>query len=292
MPASELQLQYNSVRGYLSAIRKLFEIQQSQGVNPAARPDGVLFKVLLQSILRTKAFKKRQEFADRGAGTIKDSYLPSQIPDYTAAVWKERGGRSVEGALRTQLDFLLGNHLLLRYSNRGPLELPDCFCLDLPKEGHQPGTTKCLVVILDHGKTNQHGRIDYHAALRHRDPFACIVGSMAFYFFLRWQAEKREPFPSFQTNEDWYNIKVLRRSAAEYRDKAVWDEKKQKIVYEKCELSYQTAKNWTRRYHADAGIKTSKATHAGRVAGSQNADAAGVAEGQVNFSPRQVPPTR
>jgi hypothetical protein len=98
---TRLQLQYNTVRGYLSAIRKLYEWQKSSGVNPAPRPDGVMFKALLKSILSTKAFKRRKEYADRGAGTIKDSYLPSQIPDHTAAVWLER--KEVACALRTQV---------------------------------------------------------------------------------------------------------------------------------------------------------------------------------------------
>lgn len=33
---STLRLQYNTVRGYISAIQKLYDEQKSRGVNPAA----------------------------------------------------------------------------------------------------------------------------------------------------------------------------------------------------------------------------------------------------------------
>jgi hypothetical protein len=157
--------------------------------------------------------------------------------------------------------------MLLRYSNRGPMELPDLFCIDLPKEGHHPGTTKALVVVMNHGKTNQHGRMEYGASLRHREPQSCLVSAIAFWFFFRWQVERHEPFPCFFSNRDWYDIKLLRRSVTEL----------------KASLSYQTANSWTKRFYAESGIKTSKTTHAPRVAGSQNADAASVEEGQVCF---------
>ena len=40
-----------------------------------------------------------------------------------------------EQALRTQVDFLLGNSMLLRLSNQLPIELADLFLMPLPKEG-------------------------------------------------------------------------------------------------------------------------------------------------------------
>jgi len=49
------------------------------------------------------------------------------------------------------LDFLLGHAMLLRQSNRLPLELPDLFSMELPKEGQQ-GKGWCFVVVMDQGK--------------------------------------------------------------------------------------------------------------------------------------------
>jgi hypothetical protein len=100
----------------------------------------------------------------------------------------------VNSGFRTNVDFLFGNHMLLRSSNRLSLELADCFCLDLPKEGIKTeaggGPTKALVVLMNQGKTNQHGWVEYGSCLRHRDPEACLVGHLAFWFFFRWQTDK------------------------------------------------------------------------------------------------------
>ncbi|KJZ70973.1 hypothetical protein HIM_09628 [Hirsutella minnesotensis 3608] len=58
---STLRLQYNTVRGYVSAIQKLYDEQKSRGVNPAARPQGVASKALKRSTLATAWNRKRKE---------------------------------------------------------------------------------------------------------------------------------------------------------------------------------------------------------------------------------------
>ncbi|XP_044718007.1 centromere DNA-binding protein complex CBF3 subunit [Hirsutella rhossiliensis] len=107
--------------------------------------------------------------------------------------------------------------------------------------------------------------MEYGSALRHRDPRSCLIGALAFWLFWRWQVEKAERFPVFQRSEDWYETKVLRRSAKEPQ----------------APLSGQTAREWTSRFYKKAGIKVSKVSHAPRVAATQNADMAGVDEGQI-----------
>ena len=109
----------------------------------------------------------------------------------------------------------------MRSNNRLPLELPDIFLMPLEKEDLR-GDVTCMVAQMDHGdlslypplhppllnspelanifigKTNQHGWIEYGAALRHRDYKSCLVGAIAIYFFWRWQCS-REFFPSDAT---------------------------------------------------------------------------------------------
>jgi hypothetical protein len=75
--------------------------------------------------------------------------------------------------------------MLLRLSNRLPIELPDLFSMPLPGEGPQ----------------DQHGRLEYGAALRHRDHRSCLVGALAAYFFWRWHCSG-EAFPCFRQSED------------------------------------------------------------------------------------------
>ena len=109
-------------------------------------------KALKTAIARGEHARRRIEFADCGISTMRDGYIALQIPDLHRQVWGQGLGHGVvEQALRTQVDFLLGNSMLLRYGNRGPMELPDLFPLDLPKEGPK-GNVWCLVAVMDHGK--------------------------------------------------------------------------------------------------------------------------------------------
>jgi hypothetical protein len=62
------------------------------------------------------------------------------------------------------------------------MELLDLFLMPLPNEGPN-GTGWCLVIVIDQGKTNQHNRLEYGAALRHRDYYSCLIGALAAYFF-------------------------------------------------------------------------------------------------------------
>ena len=153
--------------------------------------------------------------------------------------------------------------MLLRLSNRLPMELADLFLMPLPKEGTR-GDGWCLVAVMDRGKTNQHGRLEYGAALRHRDHRSCLIGAIAAYFFWRWHLSG-EPFPCFRTSQDWYNIKLLKR------DNAHLDKK----------LSDSTASSWTRRLYALSGIQGSKVTHMPRSSGARIAEANNVSEAQV-----------
>ena len=149
---SELQLMYNTVRGYVSAIMELYKHQISQKLHSSPSPHNVAIKAMKTSIARGQHERRRAEFEDRGIATIKDGYTAKQIPDMTRAVWHNAlGPRTSEQSFRTNLDFLLGHTMLLRQSNRLPLELPDLFAMDLPKEG-QRGTCWCFVVVMDQGK--------------------------------------------------------------------------------------------------------------------------------------------
>ncbi|KAL2141917.1 hypothetical protein VTI28DRAFT_1802 [Corynascus sepedonium] len=272
--SSTLKLRYTTVWLYSNAIINLYAQQKARGENPAPHPNGVTKKALIRYILREATSQSRREWTDRMLSSTKDSYSPSKILEHTAAAWRFS---DVNSGFRTNVDFLFGNHMLLRSTNRLALELADCFCLELPKEGpktsgERSSPTKVLVVLMNQGKTNQHGQVEYGSCLRHRDPEACLVGQLAFWLFFRWQAEKRaaEPFPDFSRPECWYQIKVLRRSKANYTG----------------QLSYATAHKWTSDFYSMCGIKTSKATHAPRVTAAQNANMAGVSDAQIRRAGR------
>ena len=148
---SELVLMYNTVRSYISAVNELWAHQVSHGEHNASKPENVTIKALKTTIVHGQHARCREEFTNHGIGTITDGYLASQIPDLTRAAWAERSLHSLEQSLRTQVDFLFGNSILLRLSNCLSMELPDLFALSLLKEGQKPGVW-CLFTVMDQGK--------------------------------------------------------------------------------------------------------------------------------------------
>jgi len=149
---SDLFLMYNTVRGYVSAINELWKIQISKGLHNSPMPVMVALNALKTSVVRREHHRRREEFVDRGEATIQDGYTVAQIPQVHDKIWNlELGGeRAVEQALRTKVDFLFGNSMLLRSSNRLPMELPDLFSVDLPREGVN-GSGWALVTVMDQG---------------------------------------------------------------------------------------------------------------------------------------------
>lgn len=149
---SDLVLMYNSVRGYVSAINELWKVQTSKGLHNAPMPVNVALNALKTSVVRREHHRRRQEFVDRGEATIQDGYTIAHIPQIHDKIWGlELGGdRAIEQALRTKVDFLFGNSMLLRTSNRLPMELPDLFSVDLPREGVN-GSGWAMVTVMDHG---------------------------------------------------------------------------------------------------------------------------------------------
>lgn len=153
-----------------------------------------------------------------------------QILDLMRNAWNQcLGQNQVEQQFHIQLCFLFGNYMPL------PNEMPK-------------GRGWSLVTVIDQGKTNQHGRLEYEAALRHRDYQSYLIDALATYFFRRWYYSG-ESFPYFWTSRHWYHIEILKRDNGHLSEP----------------LSNSTAASWTRRLCSEVVIKSSKVTHAGQV---------------------------
>lgn len=152
---SPVKLMYNTVRGYVSAIVALWSHQITMKLHNAPHPHRVAIKALGSLVLRRQRLQQRAEFADRTVGTIKDGYTASQIPKVCAAAFSETGAKAVEPALRTWVDFLFGNSMLLRSNNKLSMNLPDLFVEYLEHEGPAGAERPvfCVVALLDHGKS-------------------------------------------------------------------------------------------------------------------------------------------
>lgn len=144
-------LKYKIVQSYISVINKLWAHQTSRGLHTAPFLQSVTFAALKQSFIRGQHACLRVKLVDCGKGTIKDGYTAAQISDLIDAAWAIRQSKSIEPSLRIWLDFLLGNLMLLRFSNCLSLKLPNLFALPLSTKGQQIDNW-CLVVAMSQGK--------------------------------------------------------------------------------------------------------------------------------------------
>ena len=260
---STLLLYYNTVRTYVSAVNELWDYQHARNLVTGGRPKGVAIKAMERALIRGKIQRDREEYRDRGRGTLRDGYNSSQLADFMKECWS-LPAKSTSQAQRTGVDFLFGHSMLMRGQHRRMLELADLLFLNLDKEGTGPAW--CVCVVTNQGKTNQHGRIECAAALRHRHYQICALGALACHFFWRWHRTD-EPFPTFTRSEDWYSIKVIQRDSKNNTQ----------------EVSYQTENQWVSRIFKAIGVISSHTTHIPREAGAKLAELAGVAESQVSY---------
>ena len=105
------------------------------------------------------------------------------------------------------MDFLFSHNMLLRGESRRQLQFPDLFTVSLPNEGPTPCWP--MIMIMNNGKTNQFGRLEYMGVMRHKDPLLCTMSQAAFYLFFRWQI-LHEPPPQFWSRPLWYNSHLLK----------------------------------------------------------------------------------
>jgi hypothetical protein len=122
-------------------------------------------------------------------------------------------------------------------------------------------------MIINNGKTNQFGRMEYGAVTRHKDLFLCTLSHTAFYLFYRWHCVREAP-PRFQQRQQWYDLKLLRG------DKNT------------VSLSYEIQLTWTNKIFKGADLMSLKKTHAGRAQGAKQAELSGVSESQIRRAGR------
>ena len=106
----------------------------------------------------------------------------------------------------------------------------------------------CMILNLMGTKTNSDiSKRDYGVALRNRHPTTCVIGALASYLHLRYS---RMDWPSFATNESWYNTKLISL-----------------LDNDKAEMQYGEHNRVIKDLLKQAGNKSTKVTHIGRNGG-------------------------
>ena len=256
-------LSLEGVEAYTKAVVALYQFQKTATpeTQTNSHPRGLAVKSLLDTLQRTKTKRKLANYEDRGLGTVLDGYNiedMKQLSEY----WL---GKGTGEALRDRVDFLLGHALLARGENKRHIQLPDLLTLSLPDEG--PQTCTPLVVIINRGKTNQHGRTEYGAVMRCKELLVCPMNAVAMYLFWRWQVDL-EVFPDMSTRQGWYDIHLLKGKDPKH------------------EISYTAQLEATKRAFKACGIESSVWTHANRGSAAKLAEAAGADEAQIRRAGR------
>jgi hypothetical protein len=260
-----------TVESYTSAIMDLWKLQYATlgpglSMEVPIRPLGI--KSMLKVRKMNEAQRKRDEFVDRGSGTLLDGYSQQELIQCVRLCWqgqdaldkpgqkrKRQTAPQREAFHRTIVDLLWSSALCLRGDNLRRAELCDLFTLPLEGQGGTP--CPAMVLIINNGKTNQAGKIQYSAAIRHQNPLLCALGAFAFYLFFRWNII-REPPPTFRRREHWYRIKTIKGGNNQVS------------------MAFSTQLDWIKKIFLAVGISSEAITHAGRKFGPKWADALGV----------------
>lgn len=99
-----------------------------------------------------------------------------------------------------------------------------------------------MVLIMDNGKTNQQGRLEYGAVMRHRNPLLCTMAHTAFYLFYRWNISGETP-PCFRQRRLWYDLHLIKGENAAKK------------------MSYDSQLDWIKRMFRGANVASLKKTH-------------------------------
>lgn len=239
---------HSSVCGYANAIVDLYNQQSNMRMNSHPHPRDTTVKQLLRNVQQQTTAIRKKNYADRGNGSLLDGYQSTQqFVDISLRFF-------VTNNLRGRACFLLSHYGLLRGENIRELELADMFSQPLGGEGFSECTA--LVLLIQHGKTNQYGKLQHVGYMRNKDVRVCPVGAAAMYLFERFHLDK-ECFPDLRASSHWYDLKLLRG-----RDK-------------KAAISYQVHKKSFETVFNSLGLTFNKKTHINRQQGVrelENAD--------------------
>lgn len=202
--------------------------------------------------------RRRQNYEDRGAGTIQDGYTSKEEMGLITSYFMDLNSQI---GLRSNIMFLLAHFCLMRGESVRMCELADLFALKLANEGFSE--CQALVVILNQGKTNQFGKKELGACLRNKEVSICPHSALALFLFSRWHI-KNEPFPDMISSRSWFDIKLVPGRGGSTT-----------------EITYQTHLKCFKECFAALNINTKKITHINRGSGARMAELGGASEADI-----------
>lgn len=241
-------ISHSIVCGYANAIVDLNSQQTNLYTNTHPHPRDATVTQLLRNVQQQTTATRKQNYTDRGTGSLLDGCQSTQQ-------FMDMSLHSMERHdIRGRACYFLSHYGLLRGKNVRELELADM--LAQPFDGE--GFSECiaLVLLIHHGKTNQNEKLQHVGYMRNKDVRVCPVGVVAVYLFERSHVDT-ECLPGFRSSPQWCDLKILRG-----RDK-------------KAAISYQVHKKSFETVFDSPCLTFSKKTHINRQQGAcelENAD--------------------
>ena len=245
---------------YVAAIVDLYSLQTRLGCNSNPHPRNADVQALLKNTHYEQERVRRVNYDDRGIGTALDGYTSAdQLGKIANYFWTR--SREFGPNLRSWVALALSHYAVLRGESARGMELPDLHSIRLDNEGFSE--CHALVLVMRNGRTNHFGRIEMSACLRNKRVDICPWAAVGFYLFWRWHVEG-EPFPTFESSRDWYDIKLLKCGS----DRTKF-------------MSYTTHLQAFNSAFSFIGLQSKAKTHVGRGSGARMAELAGASEAQI-----------
>ncbi|KAK4700175.1 hypothetical protein P7C70_g6078, partial [Phenoliferia sp. Uapishka_3] len=269
-PGVKQTVSWQTVDAYVAAMVNLWEDQKRAGVNSHAHPRGGAVEEIMGTMRRSVAAKKRIEYHDRGIGTYLDGYNSvEQLQAIALHLLRKNSPEGVRELAMHRLSFgglLRGHHVReADYADFHTVVLEDM------------GYSRCiaLILVLDHGKTNQSGRLEMAGMIRAKDFLTCPLFAFAAHLFYEFHLANRayppdnQSFPSFSQSPDWYDLKAFASP---------------KDLMEP--MKYETHRSAVAKTHKKTGIISKTKTHLDRGAASRMADLGGASQDSIRRAGR------
>jgi hypothetical protein len=188
---------FETISMIVKALNDIFGQQLVDGNNVQENsPRGSIMRRFLVEYRLGETQRKRDAYEDRHRNTLNDGYKKDQLQEVAEFFLQ----KDTIQDLRNRADVLVGYCILSRSQSMRYIEFADMFSLEMPNEGPTP--CHALVIIMNRGKTNRGGKIEYGAMMRNKNVHKCPIGAVALYLFSRFHLEG-EDFPDFSTRQAW-----------------------------------------------------------------------------------------
>lgn len=183
--------------------------------HPHPRKSTTQIQKILKNMSTLANQHRKDAYIDKGIGTSLDSYSAFNKSEMVKYFWTQsfNDERSARLSLRDLAGILIMHGTISRSEHLRLLQFSDMFIVTL--DSKNKGPTRCPVLGFHsrQSKTNQSGRAEVKAMMRHKLVDECPVGAIALWMFHMWEVEKRPP-RNTMVNSDWYDMHFYKSSKA------------------------------------------------------------------------------